>query len=390
MSTIRYAICGAGPVGLACAALLARHGVPAGEIALIDAKPLEQSLRDPRSIALSHASQVLLAGLGAWPLAATPIHQIHVSRAGRFGRTLIDRTEHALPALGHVTRYGAIVTALSTVSEQAGVVAMRPVKVLGLEQHAGHARLRLSGANGVETLLDANVVIQAEGGVFGEQSAKSVQREYAQTALVAHVRTGSPLSHRAYERFTDEGPLALLPQEEAGDDAATGSSYALVWCVAAGTAQRLLALADTDFLRELRQAFGGRLGSFVATGPRAAFPLGLNAHAPAASGNVVAIGNAAQTLHPVAGQGLNLGLRDAQVLARLLAREPAAQALAQFAALREADRGATIKLTDSMARLFVGNAASPLQTVLGGALGLLDAATPLKQAFAERMMWGRR
>jgi 2-octaprenyl-6-methoxyphenol hydroxylase len=382
----QFAICGAGPVGLACAALLAEYGVAPHAIALIDGKPQDMAARDPRSIALSHASRMLLERLGAWPIEATPIHQIHISRAGRFGRTLIDRGERGLDALGYVTRYGAIVAALTAVCERRGIAMMRPVRVTGSQEHGEHVRLTLEDAASAAAALDAGIVIQAEGGVFGEQAVKTVTRDYGQTALVAQVAAAAPAGFRAYERFTDDGPLALLPQED-GLPADGGSRYALVWCTAPDKAQRLRTLDDRTFLAELQTAFGNRLGAFRAVGPRAAFPLGLNA-GTAAQGRTVAIGNAAQTLHPVAGQGLNLGLRDAQELARLLAREATPAALAGFAASRQGDRDFTVRMTDTMARAFVG--ARPLQPLLGAALGLLDTATPVKQAFADLMIWGRR
>jgi 2-octaprenyl-6-methoxyphenol hydroxylase len=175
--------------------------------------------------------------------------------------------------------------------------------------------------------------------------------------------------------------LALLPQD---------NGYAMVWCMRPATASQLGALSDTDFLARLEHAFGTRLGRFTAITPRAAYPLGLNAHA-AASARTVAIGNAAQTLHPVAGQGLNLGLRDAVILARLLAKELSPAALQHFAASRQSDRGLTIRLTDTMARVFASASdGAPSQTMLGLSLGLIDAFKPAKRLLAEQMMFGQR
>src|SRR6476469_9063268 len=179
------AICGAGPVGLSLALLLLRRGVPAARIAVIDAKPVEQAASDPRSIALSFGSLQLLDSIVAWPVAATDIHDIHVSRRGHFGRTLISRDEFDVPALGHVTRYGTLVGVLANALQRTAVTAVR--------------------------------------------------RDYLQTALVAHVTAGTPIAHRAFERFTEEGPLALLPQDD---------GYAMVWCVRPDTATRLQALHD--------------------------------------------------------------------------------------------------------------------------------------------------
>ena len=151
----------------------------------------------------------------------------------------------------------------------------------------------------------------------------------------------------------------------------------------------MLTLADDDFLARLAHAFGGRLGRFTRVTPRSSFPLGLNAE-PAATARTVAIGNAAQTLHPVAGQGLNLGLRDATVLARLLGEAASPAMLQQFVTQRHADRRATIGLTDLMARIFAAAPRSPLQGLLGLSLGLVDATGPAKRLLAEQMMFGRR
>jgi 2-octaprenyl-6-methoxyphenol hydroxylase len=372
------AICGAGPVGMALAALLARRGMAAGRIALVDGKSLGQAISDPRSIALSYGSRMLLEEIGAWPLPSTPIHQIHVSRRGRFGRSLMDRDDHQLAALGYVTRYGELVSALAAACERAGVATIRPARVTGTDEQAGSVLLQLDDGRALEAAL----AVQAEGGIFGQQEQRALQRDYRQSAVIARVGASAPVAHRAYERFTDQGPLALLPQ-----DGADGLQYALVWCVQQDQAAGLLALDDAAFLARLGDAFGGRLGRFTRASSRAVYPLGLNAE-PRATSRTVAIGNAAQTLHPVAGQGLNLGLRDAAVLARLLAQETAPAQLAAFGEARRADRKLTVGLTDTMARVFADT--GPAQSLLGLSLGLLDAVSPARMLLGELMMFGRR
>jgi 2-octaprenyl-6-methoxyphenol hydroxylase len=372
------AICGAGPAGMALAAMLAKRGVAAGRIALIDGKSLGQAITDPRSIALSYGSRLLLEDIGAWPLPATPIQQIHVSRRGHFGRSLMDRDEHKLPALGYVTRYGELASALAAACERAGIAAIRPARVDGLAEDDDGVVLNLDDGRA----LTAALAVQAEGGVFGQQEQRAVQRDYQQSAVIARVSASTPIAHRAYERFTDEGPLALLPQ-----DGADGLQYALVWCVRQDMAAGLLALDDAAFLARLGEAFGGRLGRFTRASSRVAYPLGLNAE-PRATSRTVAIGNAAQTLHPVAGQGLNLGLRDAAVLARLLAREASPAQLLAFGAARQADRKLTVGLTDAMARAFADT--GPAQALLGLSLGMLDVVPPVRVLLAELMMFGLR
>jgi 2-octaprenyl-6-methoxyphenol hydroxylase len=381
--SVDVAICGAGPVGLALAALMARRGVAPARIALVDAKALGQAISDPRSIALSWGSRMLLEDVGAWPLPATAIHEIHVSRRGHLGRSMMDRAEHKLDALGYVARYGDVVDALSRACERAGVQVLRPVRVAGLVEDRDGVALELDDGR----TLHAKAAVQAEGGVFGEQADKTQRRDYVQTAVIARVTASAPIAHRAFERFTDEGPLALLPQ-----DGADGHQYALVWCVSPERAQQLLDLGEPEFLRRLGDAFGERLGTFTHASARAAFPLGLNAD-PRFSARTVAIGNAAQTLHPVAGQGLNLGLRDAAVLARLLARgidqdSGIADALSRFAEERARDRGAIIRTTDAMARVFADT--GPLQPLFGLALAALDTVKPARMLLAELMMYGRR
>jgi 2-octaprenyl-6-methoxyphenol hydroxylase len=375
------AICGAGPVGLSLAALLVKRGVSPARIALIDAKTVEQARRDPRSLALSYGSSQILQEIGAWPLAATAIHQIHVSRRGHFGRTLIQRDEFQLPALGYVTRYGTLATALAALPNLKDVQLLRPLQVTASTEQEESVELQLSDGRTLRTKL----LVQAEGGLFGAQSDKALQRDYQQVGIVAHVRASAPIAQRAFERFTDQGPLALLPQDDGH-----GNNYALVWCVRPATAASLLALDDTAFLQALMQAFGGRLGRFIKTTARNSFPLGLNAR-PAASARTVAIGNAAQTLHPVAGQGLNLGLRDATVLARMLAADLSSATLLQFTAARQSDRSVTIHLTDVMARIFASAPDGALsQTLLGLSLGLVDVIKPARRLLAQQMMFGRR
>jgi 2-octaprenyl-6-methoxyphenol hydroxylase len=375
---VDVAICGAGPVGLALAGFLVRPGIAGTRIALIDGKSLGQAITDPRSIALSWGSAQLLQEVGAWPLVATPIHEIHVSRRGQLGRSLMQRTDHDVPALGYVTRYGAVVDALAKVGEQAGVLMLRPARVTSLDEQPDAALLHLDDGSTVR----ARVAVQAEGGLFGAQDQRARSRDYEQSAVIARVTTSMPIAHRAFERFTDEGPLALLPE-----DGADGHQYALVWCMRPERAQAILALDDARFLTQLGEAFGARLGAFTKVSPRSAFPLGLNAEARATA-RTVAIGNAAQTLHPVAGQGLNLGLRDAAVLARQLARGTDAEAIARFTQDRAGDRGTTIGLTDTMARAFT--IPGPLQPLLGLGLAALDLTRPARTLLADLMMFGRR
>ncbi len=374
---VNIAIVGGGPVGMALAAMLVARGMRGEDIAVIDAKAAEVAASDPRSIALSWGSRQLLSQIDAWTSRATAITQIHVSRRGSFGRTLIESTDYQLPALGYVARYGDVCDALARSLSDTGVRQLRPLQVTASDECSDVVMLALSNGQS----LSAKLMVQAEGGVFGEQAARSVQRDYQQTAIVATVYTSAAITGRAFERFTSEGPLALLPQDD---------GYSMVWCMRPDSANAMLALKDDAFLDALQQGFGQRVGRFTRISARNAYALGLNAE-PIATTRSIAIGNAAQTLHPVAGQGLNLGLRDAAVLSRLLARDATPEALAQFQQQRKADRGATVHLTDLMARIFASSADGTLtQDLLGASLGVIDVFPPAKRALAEQMMFGIR
>ncbi|OXJ15657.1 UbiH/UbiF/VisC/COQ6 family ubiquinone biosynthesis hydroxylase [Burkholderia sp. HI2500] len=380
------AIVGAGPVGLALAGWLARRSATQhASIALIDAREPAASANDPRAIAVSHGSRVLLDTL-AWPADATPIEHIHVSQRGHFGRTLIDRDEHDVAALGYVVRYGSLVQALAGAVRGTRVDWLTSTTARAPQQDADDVTLTLDGPQGERTLR-ARVVINAEGGLFHEQQADAGKhrRDYGQTAIVGTVTVSAPRPNVAWERFTHEGPLALLPL-----GGPRQAEYALVWCCTPDEAARRAALPDDAFLRELGRAFGERMGDFVAIAGRASFPLGLTAAQTLVNGRVAIVGNAAQTLHPVAGQGLNLGLRDAHTLVDTLSAQGfEATALATFNARRALDRRFTIGATDTLARLFTIDS-GPLPLLRGAALTALEFVPPLKKVIARQMMFGQR
>jgi 2-octaprenyl-6-methoxyphenol hydroxylase len=401
-------IVGAGPVGLALAGWLARRSATqALKIALIDAREPEDSIADPRAIAVSHGSRMILEPL-RWPADATAIQRIHVSQRGHFGRTLIDHSEHGLPALGYVLRYGSIVHGLAEAVRASAVHWLRSTSAGTPTQVRDGVTLPVETA-GVTRHVRTRILVNAEGGLFGDQKTGpraataetsgsnrgrgsagggtdgGATRDYGQTALVGTVSVAAPQPHVAWERFTSQGPIALLPM-----GGVRGADYALVWCCAPDEAARRAQLADEEFLRELGAAFGSRMGRFTQIKGRAAFPLGLNAVDTLVSGHVVAIGNAAQTLHPVAGQGLNLGLRDAHALADALsAQGPTPLALATFAQRRTLDRRLTIGATDTLARLFTVDF-PPLAALRGLALTALEFVPPVKTALARQMMFGQR
>lgn len=440
-------IIGAGPVGLALAGALARHSATAGlSLTLIDSRTRAAADRDPRVLALSHGSQALLAPLG-WPEQATPIETIHVSQRGYLGRALIRHDAHRLPALGYVVRYGAIAgalrdgvlrlaarrnradvdiggsaqtkhaaltlyercTATEIVQDADGVsLTLMPASPAEADKRGGAAAASDSTATRFPTTLRARLVVHAEGGRVtparpdhATDSTTDRTRDYAQTAIVGAVRTSAPQPRVAWERFTNEGPLALLPLAESGafdgpataagaPTAAAPADYALVWCQSPEQAAARMAMDDAAFLAELHGTFGDRLGQFIGISGRATFDLRLRATDLLADGRIATIGNAAQTLHPVAGQGLNLGVRDAQALALAIGQHGTTPAALQaFAASRQWDRRITIGLTDALARGFT-HPFPPLAHLRGIALAALDCLPGAKTWLARQMMFGQR
>lgn len=361
-------IAGGGPVGCALALALSESEVSTIRIA-------DDSEIADRPIALSHGSRLILERLRAWhSIPNTPIETIHVSQQG-FGRTVLRCTDYALPALGYVTAYSDLVARLS---------ARSPAVAASLahwEADASGINVKLS-TRGEDTMsVRARVLVLADGG--GLRRAEH-ERSYGQRAIVADVTAERPRRGVAWERFTPEGPLALLPH---------GERYALVWSMSPVRARSLLDCEERVFLEHLRDAFGGRLGEFLLAGRRAAFPLALRRAAVSPEPRILAIGNAAQTLHPVAGQGLNLGLRDVWELARMLldakAEIGSPEFLARYVRQRRLDRYASIGFTDFLVRIF-SNSHAPLAAIRGAGLAALDALPAARGFLARRMIFGAR
>jgi 2-octaprenyl-6-methoxyphenol hydroxylase len=373
-------IAGGGPVGATLALALRGSGL-AVTLVEPEAKPSDAFRPAFRPIALSHGSRMILERLGAFTaLAATPITIIHVSQAGGFGRTVIRAEDEAVPALGYVCEGNALAgTLLGAVRAERCVGRVSSWRVT-------ETAIRVTvDASGAQREIAARLLVLADGGQHaGDDLAL---RDYGQTAIVARVRAESPARGRAFERFTADGPLALLPFHD--DD------FALVWSAGTAQAARLAALDGERFLAALSARFGARLGRFVSAGPRVCYPLRLwYRRSVAVEPRVLAVGNAAQTLHPVAGQGLNLGLRDAFELAELARRSDrddigASAFVAAFQRARDLDRRAAIGATDFLARVF-SNDAAWLRAARGASLAALDLFPPARRLLARRMMLGAR
>lgn len=351
-------IVGGGPAGMALALALHRGGVKSR---IVDARPRGAAKNDARILALSHGSRLILETLGVWEdIPHTPIRTIHVSHAGGLGRTLIRATEENVPALGYVLAAGDLATALDA------AVAATEIEYADNTPAPEHP--------------DALLTAHAEGRIEDDQGIRT--RDYRQHAVICMARGGAPHDHVAWERFTPAGPVALLPCK---------NEYAVVLTCLATDSERIAALGDADFLALLQARFGPRV-RLTGAGPRHAYPLGLRLRSSTIGERSVWIGNAAQTLHPVAGQGFNLALRDIAELADTLtdATDPGdPQLLARYAARRRLDRTATAGFTDGLVRLF-SNDWAPLRHLRGAGLLALDLFPPARGFLARRMMFGAR
>lgn len=385
LSAYDIAILGAGPVGQVLALLLARHTAQPQRIALLagPATPplphIQPPVADPRVLAMNHGSRVLLESLQTWPEHAADIRHVHVSQRGRLGSTVIHSEDFQVPRLGSVVAYAELHATLQACVTASGVTVLHGPPAQVVRQNGHEIWIRQGDS---ELLSRVAVLSDGSGGT-------NVRREYDQHAIVTSARATLPRPSWAWERFTREGPLALLPHP------IDPQAYSVVWCTTPERATELTQLDGKAFSAALSETFGTRLGRLSSEAPRHVFPLALSARRTMAQGRLVAIGNAAQTLHPVAGQGLNLGLRDAARLAHTLTSWlPAAETnpsaiLAEFAQARRLDRWVTAGLTDIMPRAFATRLA-PVEHACGLGLLALDLVAPLRAPLARHLLQGFR
>ncbi len=373
-------IVGAGPVGMTLARAL-QAGNSELQTLLIDARPRGAYAADPRALALSHGARQLLEVLDAWNApAATPINDIHISQSGGFGRTIIDREEQGVPALGYVMRYKDLCTDLDRHLVESAI--LEKSILAGTHLARDHIAATVRQAD-IERTIRTRLIVYADG--TPGNSPDVFVADYRQHAVLAEVRPHPAHGNRAWERFTPDGPLALLPL---GDD------YSVVFTVPPGRADALMQMDDAGFLAALQTQFGSRL-RFTATSPRARFPLALRLRRQLHAEREVWIGNAAQTLHPVSGQGFNLGIRDAWELAQVLLDGRhctdcgRAKYLDAYASGRRIDRLGSAVFTDAIVRLFSNNT-TPLRVTRGLGLLALDLCLPARRLIASRMIWGAR
>ena len=366
-------IIGAGPVGMTLHLALAAGGQKS---LLLDRRPPQAQQGDPRALALSHGARQLLEQINSWPSrAATPIETIHVSQKDGFGRTLIDHQEYALPALGYVVRYRDLAGALA--AKLASDAVLSEAEVLDVTPGDEHVTVSLRHA-GQRRRIQTRLLVHAEGTPDDDPAVKV--SDYDQHAVICEVTPTPGHNKRAWERFTPDGPLALLP---------LGDQFSIVFTLPPAKADAVMAMDDDTFIAALQAQFGQRL-RFAKPGPRSRFPLALRLRDTLVDGREVWIGNTAQTLHPVSGQGFNLGIRDAWQLAEVLLRNGLdAGQIATYAASRRLDRRGSAFFTDQIVRSF-SNDFGPLKLARGLGLLALDLFPPARHFVAKRMIWGAR
>jgi 2-octaprenyl-6-methoxyphenol hydroxylase len=369
------AIVGGGMVGASCALALAGTG---RSVVLIEGTA-------PDSEAQPSFDERTFESLGVWERMqqqAAAIRAIHVSEAGRFGVARLKAAEQGIDAFGYVVANQVIGAALwGAFANAAGVTTLVPARPSTVEMAADAVTLTIVDAAGKSERLQARLVVAADGAHSLVRAAAGIDarvEDYGQIAIVVNVSADRSHDGTAYERFTNAGPLAVLP--------VCDGSFTIVWTVAPERAAHLLAVSDTAFLEELQTGFGWRAGRFVRAGRRASYALTLTRAAASVALRTALIGNAAQALHPVAGQGFNLGLRDAAMLAELIAaggEDPGAAALlGEFAHARALDRAGVIRFTDGLIKLF-GDGRRSVGVLRNLGLLLFDLAPPAKSALAR-------
>jgi 2-octaprenyl-6-methoxyphenol hydroxylase len=384
-------IVGGGMVGASLAVALAPLPL---SVAVIEASPLESEVQpsyDDRSTAVAEGSRRIFEAMGCWreiEPGATRICHIHVSDRGHFGFTRMDCRDYGVAALGHVVENRSLGAVLwASMKKCATIDLVVPASVVAVRTEGDVAVVEVEGEWESSREVTASLVIAADGvrsRVRGFVGLETTTWDYGQTAVIANVSTTNPHDNAAYERFTASGPLALLPM--------SGGRCSLVWTLAPDDASDVMSLEDSEFLDALQHAFGYRLGRIGQTGRRVAYPLSLTRALDQSAGRVLLIGNASHGIHPVGGQGFNLGLRDVATLAELIADScrnglaPGGKSLIDnYIEWRKPDHNNVMAFTDSLIRVF-SNPLAPVKVVR--ALGLigLDLVPAAKNNLARRTM----
>jgi 2-octaprenyl-6-methoxyphenol hydroxylase len=386
-------VAGGGMIGTSLALALAPLGLKIAVVEAVERSATEQPSFDDRSTALSRSTQRMFEAMGLWPeivAAATPITRIHVSDRGRFGFSHIAADEQGVEALGYVVINRVLGNVLQRkLREVADVELICPARIVGVELAPDQATTRVELESGEKLSLHCSLLVAADGAnssVRSELGIAAQTARYEQRAVIGNLLPEKPLDNRAFERFTEQGPLAILPLAD--------RRAAFIWTVSEDDAERVLALGDAEFLEELREQFGNRLGALSKVGQRVAYPLQLSKALRLTAERSVLVGNAAHGLHPVSAQGFNLGMRDVAALCDCIADarnvgngfDPGdARLLQRYVDWRSADQKKLVGFTDGLVKLF-GSSRRPLRALRDiGMLGF-DLIPGVRSLFAKHTM----
>ncbi len=383
-------IVGGGLVGATLACALRGNGL---RIAVIEANPLHAASQpsfDDRTVALSYGSRQILARLGLWSALAVrvePIKTIHISDRGQFGVTRLRHDEEGVEALGYVAENRVLGEILYAELESAADIELFcPAEVVALESHQNQVEVQLQSAE-QRLALSGRLLVAADGVSSRVRQMLQIaasRQDYGQCAVITNVRPEYNHNNTAYERFTDTGPLAFLPMTRS----AGRQRCSVVWSVPTEQAASLMQLDDAAFLGALQQGFGYRLGCLQQLGKRQLYPLALVETTQLVRGRIVVVGNAAHSIHPVAGQGFNLALRDVALLAELLSEAAdtgAAALLETYAGARQQDTQRVYRFTDTLVKVFSSHVSALAHARAAGLLAV-DLLPPLKHALARQSM----
>lgn len=390
LNTENIVIVGGGPVGMVLSLLLAKQNIAS---IVLEARKQGAANQDTRALALSFGTRRVLEKLGVWQSLtsyATAINTIHVSQKGSIGRSILHAHDYGQEALGYVLSYGALCTALNAEITQHPIIhRIDEAEAEAITPSASHATVRYCRQQETHS-LESTLIVLADGGRSLEKVAglKRDTKEYGHDALITKVRAEWPHKNIAFERFTASGPMALLPNGEGQDS----KEFSLVWTGKKALIAPLLALSDAEFLAQFHAQFGDRVGRFLSVEKRMSFPLKLSQLQASNTPHLVVIGNAAQTMHPVAGQGFNVGLRDAEVLAQHIAGTVTGlgsnEMLAAYRASRKADTKNGLLFTDFLVNIF-SNDILGLPTLRSAGLGFFDLVKPVKRHLVSKMSFGK-
>ena len=386
-------IAGGGMIGTSLALALAPLGLRVAVVEAVARKAAAQPSFDDRSTALSRSTQRMFEAMGLWPeivAASTPIRGIHVSDQGRFGFSHIDADEQGVEALGYVVINRVLGAVLQDALDSLkGVDVVCPARIVDIELAPDCATAIVMDADNRRQTLSCDLLVASDGANSAVREMMGIvaqKSHYGQRAVIGNLLPEKDIDYMAYERFTQQGPLAILPVAD--------GRAGFVWTVSEDDADRVMALDDDAFLAELQQQFGYRLGTFSRVGKRASYPLILSKALRLTAKRSVLIGNSAHGLHPVSAQGFNLGMRDVAAIVDCIADARSSKAafdpgnaalLEQYASWRRSDQKKLVRFTDGLVKLF-GSERRPLRTLRSiGMLGF-DLVPGVRSAFAKHTM----